>query len=572
MFAGHWLYAPGTTLSAAISATATTLQVADATRFNVGRYIVIYDGGPGAFQNGEHALVSAINTATKTLTLAARGYKSTPYAHGAGAIVAEHVIGNGTGDGWEMNWVYNLSTASPRDASGRQINEVMAEWLAQNYNKDTAGRPATPRIDGILYDSDFHFVVDGGHGRKPDVDNDLVLDNGIAADGRNLWGEGLDDFYTGVRERLPGVVVVGGVIESRGYSSLNGTQLEGFPNRNLGAYNEDYREIDGLMSNYSVHMHHGEVGPYYTESINRVSTKLYPYNGIVEATNAPFRFSFGLTLMDDGFYGQQNSNVTDPWWDEYAVDTVPGSATYGRAIASNPQNESSIRSHDGWMGSPLGPRYRVYDEAAFVLARNLLPSGTFDTALGPWTGSNVTVARDASAANGLDGAGVLHIGAQQHYSSSETGASVQGPTAQLVAGREYTLTFAAKATAIRTIGVAVGSQTEQFYIPATWARRVFTFTAPSSGSYAIRFNLGREDSEVWIDSVYLFEGNANIYRRDFEHAAVLVNATPTARTVELGGTFQRIRGTGQDAINDGATLSRVTIAPYDAAFLVRPEP
>jgi hypothetical protein len=52
---------------------------------------------------------------------------------------------------------------------------------------------------------------------------------------------------------------------------------------------------------------------------------------------------------------------------------------------------------------------------------------------------------------------------------------------------------------------------------------------------------------------------------------VVVNATPTARTVALGGTFQRIRGTGQDPLNDGASLTQVTIAPYDSAILVRPQ-
>jgi hypothetical protein len=52
---------------------------------------------------------------------------------------------------------------------------------------------------------------------------------------------------------------------------------------------------------------------------------------------------------------------------------------------------------------------------------------------------------------------------------------------------------------------------------------------------------------------------------------VVVNATPSSRTVDLGGTFQRIRGTGQDPINDGASLTQVTLAPYDATILVRPQ-
>jgi hypothetical protein len=69
--------------------------------------------------------------------------------------------------------------------------------------------------------------------------------------------------------------------------------------------------------------------------------------------------------------------------------------------------------------------------------------------------------------------------------------------------------------------------------------------------------------------VYFFEGNANVFMREFEKGIVVVNATPTSRTVDLGGTFLRIRGTGQDPINDGSSVSRVTVAPYDAAILVR---
>ncbi len=95
VYAGHWLYAPGSTLRSAINAGTTTVQVADASRFNAGRYVVIYEGGAGAFRNAEHARVTGVNRSNNTLTLANRGYKSTAASHPAGSIIAEHVIGNG---------------------------------------------------------------------------------------------------------------------------------------------------------------------------------------------------------------------------------------------------------------------------------------------------------------------------------------------------------------------------------------------------------------------------------------------------------------------------------------------
>jgi len=571
VYAGHWLYAPGSVLRSAITASTRTIPVVDATRFNAGRYIVIYDGGPGAFVNAEHVRVTAVNIANNMLSLGERGYRSTAQPHPTGAVVAEHVIGNG--DGVEPKlWTYNQSTACPRDASGRQLNAVMAEWLAENYQEDPRGNPSRVKLEGILFDSDFHFLQQSDQGELPDVNNDLVLDNGLSPSGENLWGAGLETFYDLLRERLPNAVLVGGVTESRGYGSLNGTQLEGWPRRfPFMSASPDYPEIGGRLSAYSMQMHHGRVGPRYAEGSNKMPTKLYPSKADPNPTdNSGFRFGFGLILLDDGYYGQQNWHVLDPWWDEYAVDVVPGSTTYGQAIASTPVNESLIRSHAGWMGFPSGPRYRIYDPAAFAPERNLLTNGGFDTDLSGWSGVNVTLTPDTAADNRLDGRAALRIGEHSCYANGLTGAAAVGPKVHLTAGVQYTLAFGVRASAPRMIQVAVAEQTEAFTIPDTWSRQVFTFTAARTGDFPVRFNVGRESSPVWVDSVYLFEGNADVFRRDFDHAVVIVNATPNARTVDLGSTLQRIKGTGQDPINDGATITEVTLAAHDSIVLVRP--
>jgi len=569
VYAGHWLYAPGSPLLSAITATTTSVQVSDPSRFTAGRYIVIYDGGAGAFLNAEHARVTAVNTATKTLTLSNRGMKSTARSHPAGAILAEHVIGNGDAGEPEI-WVYNHSTTCPLDASGKRMNQVMAEWLAANYNKDQNGKATTAKIAGVMFDTDFHFIMDAWN-KKPDVNNDLVLDEGISPTGVNLWGQGLDDFYTILRERIPNALIVGGMTESRGFTSLNGNDMEAWPQRNIGDTAPDYRELDGRLSQYSMLMHHGNIGPRYSQTINRVSTLRYTYYNKRGTSNAPFRFSLGLTLLDDGYYAQENNTgVGDPWWDEYAVDVVPGSPTFGRAIASNPANEAQVRQHKGWMGFPLGPRSRIYDQAVFAPERNLLTNGNFDTNLTGWSGTNVSVTMDTAAQNRMDGTGALHISPQQVYAKAESGAAAKGPTLSLQSGVQYTLAYAVKSSAIRTIQVAVGDETEQMTIPAQWSRQVFTFTAPRTGNFQVKFNVGRESTDVWVDSVYLFAGNADVFRRDFDNAVVVVNATPTARTVDLGGTFQRIRGTGQDPVNDGAAVTQVTLPAYDAIVLVRP--
>jgi hypothetical protein len=570
VFAGHWLYAPGSSLISPISANSNTLIVADPSRYTVGRYVVIYDGGPGAFLNAEHAQVIAVNMATKALTLDARGYKSTARSHPAGAIVAEHVIGNDANQ-HPLNWAYNLSTASPLDASGRQLNLIMADWLAANYETDNRGEPSAVKLSGIMFDSDFHFVSDGGWGRLPDVNNDLVLDKGISQAGENLWGKGLDDFYTRVREQMPTAILVGGVRESRGYSSLNGTQLEGWPQRDLGlTATQSYQWLDGNLSAYSVQMHHGQVGPRYSEGINKMPTKLYP--SVADPAvpdNSAFRFSFGLMLLDDGYYGQMNWHVSDPWWDEYAVNVERGTPKFGQALASNPLDETMIRTHRGWMGFPVGPRYRVYDPAEFAPDLSKVANGGFETDLTGWTGTNVTLSRTTGADNRLDGEAALMVSEHREYAIDDKGAIVGGPSIYLNKGQQYTVAFGVKSSAIRTIGVTL-STTQRFTVPAEWSRQVFTFTAETTGWFYLKFNVGREDNELLLDSVYVFEGNANVFRRDFDNAVIVVNGTPSARNVDLGETLQRIRGTGQDPINDGSAVTQVTIPPYDSAILIRP--
>lgn len=569
MYAGHWLYSPGSRLQASISATATTVRVADASRFDGGQYAVIYSGNPGAFNNPEHVQIQSVNRSTNTLTLSKRGFKSTARSHPSGAIIAQHVLGNGGGH--PENWAYNMSTESPRDGTGRQMNQVAAAWLADNYDLDNVGRPTDASIEGILFDVDFHFVMQGGNQKRIDADNNLIEDRGVSPSGVNWWGDGLDEFYTRLRNRLPNVLIVGGVIEARGFTSLNGTQLEGWPQR--GSYTSArtrYEDINGRMSAYSAHMHHGTEGPRYSEAINRQPTLLYPDGADVRPTsNAPFRFSFGLALLDDGYYGQQNWHVADPWWDEYSVDVRPGSPNYGRALRSNPTNESAIIENQGWMGMPLGPRFRVYSESQFALNRNLMPNSTFDSNLGNWDGEHVNLSRTTSVTQ--DGAGAMRVSSPTVPTLGADDAVVFGPSVSLQAGQEYTLVFSTRADEIRQIEVAFANMVQEIYLPAKWTRQVLTFRADRNVTVRPRLKVGREAPGFWLDSVYLFEGNADVFRRDFENAIVVVNATPSQRTVPLNGTFQRIRGTGQDPVNNGATVTQVTLPPYDAAVLVRPQ-
>lgn len=565
VFAGHWLYEAGSTTTQSLSSSATTVTVADVSRFDVGDYVVIYNAGSN-FSNAEHAQITSKNTSSKALTLS-RGYKSSKVSHNSGSIVAQHVRGtggNGGGAGATV-WSFNISSACPNDGSGRKYNEVLADHLVANLNKDDQGNTYNA-FDGLLFDADSDTVSNSA-----DTDNDLAADSGVSTNGEQMWRDGYEELYGMLRDGLPDDnLIVGGTISARGFSSLNGTQMEGFPTNGFFDYPPDYSDLDSKLSTYSYHLHHDEIGPAYSEILNKTPTQLMPGNETPKpTTNAPFRFSFGLALLEDGYYGMWRGTQVpylDPWWDEYAVDL-----NTGQAVESNPNDESDIRQHRGWLGYPLGRRTRIYDASLFEASDSLVSNGGFESNLNDWSAKNLTITRATSSGNFIEGTAAMSVSKHISYNKSINSTTVTGPSISLSGSTEYTLAFAIKSSAHREVTISFGGQSQNFYAGPTWTRRVMTLkTASGSKSYRATFQLGQENTNVWIDAVYVFKGNPNVFRRDFENGVVVVNATPSSKTVSLGGTFKRIQGEQDPSVNNGASLSSVTINAYDAAILLRP--
>ncbi len=359
IYAGHWLYEAGTKLRAGVNATATTLQVEDASRFTKNHYIVIYDAPAGSFKNAEHARVTAINVSNRTITVA-RGYKSNNVQHAAGSIVAPHVLGQGTDP---RLWAWNFSSVSPRDGNNKTFGEFYADWLGKNWLRHKTGESTTADVAGILFDTDFYFDLKS---KKVDTNNDLVTDHGISSTGENWLGAGLDAFYERVRQRVPGRFIVAGVHDARGYASAQGTQMESWLDYGNGDFqpNPKYKKLSELFTTYLFNMAERDQGPALVHNLTKTPTKLYPGNANPAPTsNAPFRLGLAMTLMEDGYFGTHSKYIPDAWWDEYAVDVVPGSPNFGKAIAKN--NVSAIHTHRGWLGS------RWASSRASMTTRNL---------------------------------------------------------------------------------------------------------------------------------------------------------------------------------------------------------
>ncbi|MCW1929789.1 MAG: putative glycoside hydrolase, partial [Candidatus Kerfeldbacteria bacterium] len=62
--------------------------------------------------------------------------------------------------------------------------------------------------------------------------------------------------------------------------------------------------------------------------------------------------------------------------------------------------------------------------------------------------------------------------------------------------------------------------------------------------------------------------NAGVWRRDFEHASVLVNSTNSSQFVDLKEAYEKIRGTQDLITNSGETVGSVTIPAHDGIILL----
>lgn len=561
IYAGHWLYKAGTPLTLGVNAGALTLQVADGSRVAPGQYVVIYDAPAGSFLNAEHVKVTARNG--NTLTLQARGYKSTAAAHGAGSIVAQHVLGQGSD---ARLWAFNFSSVSPRDGKNKTFGQFYADWLEINLNRFRNGETTSADVAGVVFDADFYFDLNSA---APDTNNDLVRDDGMSVGGVNWLGQGLDEFYARVTQRLPDHYVVAGVHDARGYDSAHGSQMENWLDYGNGQFkaNPQYQHLNALFAQYLFNMGARERQMPLTRNLTKTPTRLYPGNASPAPTsNAPFRLGLALTLMDDGYFGTHTLYIADAWWDEYAVNLTPG-ASYGRAVSKSDVN--GVHQHRGWLGQPRGPFRRQYDDAQFGAGQSLLYDGSFDGGLGQWSSQNVDISRVTSGQ--LEGGGALNVGTMHPYLPNIYDARVKSEALNLVSDREYTIAFAARASTYREIAVSLGSETGRVTLGPDWRRYVLGFRQSRSQNAPLLFQVGRENTQVWLDSVYVFEGNANVFRRDFANGIVLANATPISRTIQLGGPFLRINGTQDPAVNNGATVTSVTLPPYDGLLLVRPE-
>jgi hypothetical protein len=108
-----------------------------------------------------------------------------------------------------------------------------------------------------------------------------------------------------------------------------------------------------------------------------------------------------------------------------------------------------------------------------------------------------------------------------------------------------------------------------------------TSTLLDNGYYAVHIQSEGYTSTRWYDEFGIDMGRAlnsppmtmwkdGIWRRDFEHAIVLVNPKGNgARTVSLEQAFRKLKGSQDPSVNDGSKVSKVTLRDRDGIVLLR---
>lgn len=154
--------------------------------------------------------------ASVTVVPVERGrFGSATRAFERGSYLAPHaaVLGSGL---WQINYT--------RSAGQREVAALLERVLEPGGTLE--------HIDGLAFDVGLWSKDAAGkpHGRLVDVDLDGRADGGRDADGHNIYARGVEAFYTELRDRLPGrlLIAAGGLEHSqRAIRALDGAELDG---------------------------------------------------------------------------------------------------------------------------------------------------------------------------------------------------------------------------------------------------------------------------------------------------------------------------------------------------------
>ena len=550
-FPGHYLYCVGDELRRDLSAQATAMPVSDPGRFQVHDYVRILPPGslevPATWRESEAVRVTAIDGGTLQID---RGLGCTKArAFPAGSRLLPHMKSNWPNADLVM---INLTRHTPKDVNGRGCPEALAALLAEWYKGVNARRNGI--LDGFEFDVIMHYPLyrmfvptpEGGEGRpfgkvhgkfeyrEVDVDLDGRPDGGYP-DGRPAWGIGTLDFVRALRRRLGNdPILIGDCI---------GSLARPVPYTN-GLMNEDFPDIGGVWS-FSAAFQRIE------DYLARVQPALQPF---VLNVNKPDKRVGGIFRFADKAQKLRY---------QIAANLVMGAA-FGGIGERNLMRETDFRDglvdeavagtrrQQHWLGHPRGPYRRV---------------GTLGRTVASWDHRKRTTLNWNAAFFDVQSR-VGKNGDAPRRTISLEGKPVQATRpdledlvvytlhgAELVAGRNYTLTLPVRAESLYDKlpqphhGIPYGcyvschvegkrqGRTRALLVYDTESTIRLTLMPQESGEATIHLHLGYEPGTVELGPVTLREGSTDRFVREFEHGVALLNATQTPHTFDLEALF-----------------------------------
>ena len=571
----RWLLTQaGSRLTSAVSATATTFPVAATSSsgkalFAVGDFVVIDE---------EIAKVSAVTTTTLSVV---RGQVHPAAAHAAATRVASAI------QFWPKSVVMDITAACPAVTVEASVGpETWIQWDAR-HAADSIADSAWSGLFLDRTDANESWLVSSRYARTIDADRSNTVKTDYSAFNTS-WNAGLISLVAGVRARIGDRPVLGNT-DYAALTGLNGTVMESFPNNSgmwgtatwhdavigrlgftRGSYLNDWMVKCPQPNLSSVLTYEAEVTP--AQAVGTVPFDNPFLKPGFQPNYRKMRFGLATALLGDGFfyYGAgtgANNGHGRMWFDEY----------------------DNAGAGTGYLGQPLGAA-----RAAVPLSTSdrLGGTGSFDdlhqisfwhlSASGDAGFSGTTTLDTVQKASGAASARMSITSAPGNPAARVV--LYHTPMAPLSAGTTYTLTFNARADPPRNIRAwlqkaGTGTQYVSFEskpgspdVPLDTQWRNYECIGVSSGSdtSTLNFGFGQSTGSVWIDDVKLQAGvRPEVYRRDYVGGVALVNPTNSPVTVNLGGTFRKIKGTQAPLVNDGSLVTSVTLPAMDGLVLLR---
>jgi len=345
--------------------------------------------------------------------------------------------------------------------------------------------------------------------------------------------------------------------------------------RGIKAHNPN--ELVFVYVNENEHKIVGGSFTSYEAKLNQMHWWLYP-KGCSGGTPVQSAYGAGYYSINNSLYTRKDANGDNAvdWMTKFYVQNYATPAPsidglfmdnvfYQPMIDGDWTCSGSTQSHSS---ATAGTALRKGYQRFFSLAHQLMPGKYQIGNIGNWADPSTPIPEYQGIAEG----GVLeaYIGANYSY---ETWAG--WPAMLSKYHKIMTMVNAPKLVIFDTHGASNDYKTMRYALTS----------ALMDDAYFCYTDMAHEYSSVpWFDEYNAKLGAAvtppqtaawqnGVYRRDFENGIALVNPKGNGtQTVKLETAFVKLKGSQAPGVNDGATVTRVTLSARDGIILMRKPP